>query len=48
MYLALGYDGRGLIPITEPFILHKDGHLEFVDASTVNQPQYDLYKNNPI
>lgn len=48
MYLALGYDGRGLIPITEPFILHKDGHLEFVDASTVNQPQYDSYKNNPI
>ncbi len=48
MYLALGYDGRGLIPITEPFILHKDGHLEFVDASTVNQPQYDSSKNNPI
>jgi len=48
MYLALGYDGRGLIPITEPFVLHKDGHLDFVDASTVNQPQYDSYKNNPI
>lgn len=48
MYLALGYNGRGLIPITEPFILHKDGHLEFIDANIVNQPQYDQYKNNPI
>lgn len=48
MYIALGYNGKGLIPITEPFILHKDGHLEFMDASMANQPQYDSYKNNPI
>jgi hypothetical protein len=48
MYIALGYNGIGLIPITEPFILHKDGHLEFIDASMANQPQYDSYKNNPI
>ena len=48
MYIALWYNGKGLIPITEPFILHKDGHLEFMDASMANLPQYDSYKNNPI
>lgn len=48
MYMALGYNGKELIPITEPFILHKDGHIEFLDADIVNQTQYDQYKNNPI
>lgn len=48
MYMALGYNGKELIPITEPFILHKDGHIEYIDISIVNQPQYDQYKNNPI
>ncbi len=48
MYIALGYNGRVLIPITEPFILHKDGHIEFIDVSIVNQPHYDRFKNNSI
>lgn len=48
MYLLLGYDGNGLIPITKPFILHKDGHIEPVDSGNTNLPQLDLFKNNTI
>ena len=30
LYIALGYDGNGLIPITDPFIINKDGSLRNV------------------
>ena len=30
MYMALGYDGNGLVPITAPFIINKDGSLRYV------------------
>lgn len=31
LYIALGYDGRKLIPISQPFILHKSGAVEYID-----------------
>lgn len=31
LYIALGYDGRKLIPISRPFILHKSGSVEYID-----------------
>lgn len=31
LYIALGYDGRKLIPISRPFILHKSGEVEYID-----------------
>lgn len=31
LYIALGYDGRKLIPISQPFILHKSGEVEYID-----------------
>lgn len=31
LYIALGYDGRKLIPISRPFILHKSGAVEYID-----------------
>lgn len=31
LYIALGYDGRKLIPISRPFILHKSGAIEYID-----------------
>lgn len=29
-YIVMGCDGTGLIPISEPFILHKDGSVEMI------------------
>lgn len=31
LYIALGYDGRELIPISDPFIIHKDGSVEYIE-----------------
>lgn len=33
LYIALGYDGRKLIPISSPFMLHKSGAVEYIDNS---------------
>ena len=30
LYIVLGYDGHNLIPISQPFILHKSGEVEYV------------------
>ncbi len=48
LYLAMGYDGEKLIPITEPFILHKDQSLEYVSAHTIQSPLLDRWKNNAL
>lgn len=39
LYIALGYDGNGLVPISYPFILHKNGKVEYVmpDKSDLKQ-----------
>ena len=39
LYVALGYDGVGLIPISDPFVLHKDGSIEYIvcDESDVRE-----------
>ncbi|HPR33766.1 MAG TPA: hypothetical protein PLK12_16815, partial [Prolixibacteraceae bacterium] len=34
LYLALGYDGNGLIPVSKPFILHKNGDVEYIDSDS--------------
>lgn len=31
LYIALGFDGRKLIPISRPFILHKSGAVEYIE-----------------
>lgn len=33
LYVALGYDGRKLIPISDPFIIEKDGNVRFIDGN---------------
>lgn len=44
LYIALGYDGRTLIPISDPFILHADGNIEYIHYDKENSPtiNYDL------
>lgn len=33
LYIVLGYNGSRLVPISSPFILHKDGQIEYVNGS---------------
>lgn len=30
LYIALGFNGKELVPISSPFILHKNGHVEYL------------------
>ena len=46
MYLVLGYDGHGLIPVTDPFILHKDGQMEYLSLDTMAFTNNDQWCNN--
>ena len=48
LYQVQGYDGTKLIPISEPFILHKDRSIEYVSADTLNSQKLDKWKNNSI
>lgn len=48
LYISLGYDGEKLIPITAPFILHKDRSIEYVSADTISSPFLDKWKNNAL
>ena len=48
LYQIQGYDGNKLVPISEPFILHKDRSIEYVSADTLNSKYLDKWKNNSI
>ena len=48
LYQIQGFDGKNLIPISEPFILHKDGSIEYVSADALNSTNLDKWKNNAI
>ena len=48
LYLAMGFDGHGLIPLTEPFILHKDSSVEYVSVDTLFSNTLDKWKNNTL
>ena len=48
LYIIMGYDGDGLIPISAPFILHKNQTIEYVNADTISSPILDRWKNNAL
>ncbi len=48
LYQLQGYDGEGLIPISRPFILHKDCSIEYVDSDTLNSMYLNKWKNNAL
>ena len=48
LYQIQGFDGKDLIPISEPFILHKDMSIEYVNTETLNSPELDKWKNNAL
>lgn len=37
LYIILGFDGRGLIPISSPFILDKSGNIDYINATGSTQ-----------
>lgn len=48
LYIVLGYDGQGLVPVSEPFILQKDGALQYISIDTIHSPYLNKWLNNPI
>lgn len=48
LYQLQGYDGEGLIPISRPFILHKDCSIEYVDSDSLDSSCLNKWKNNSI
>lgn len=48
LYQIQGFDGNGLIPITEPFILHKDQSIEYISVDTLNSANLNKWKNNSL
>ena len=48
LYMVYGYNGTDLVPITAPFILHKDSHIEYVNSDTVNSVSLDRWRNKTI
>lgn len=44
LYIALGFNGSSLVPITEPFILQKDGSVEFIHPDTNNLRSIDVWR----
>lgn len=48
LYQIMGFDGDELIPISDPFILHKDCSIEYVSGDTINSSFLDKWKNNAL
>ena len=52
MYIALGYDGIQLHPISRPFILHTNGSLEYITCDTTQTRSVDIrrkyYQSNNV
>lgn len=48
LYTVMGYDGNTLIQISDPFILHKDQRIEYINSDTISSPSLDKWKNNTL
>lgn len=46
-YLVLGYDGTKLFPVSHPFLLKKNGELEYLAADTLRQREMYLSRKYP-
>jgi hypothetical protein len=42
LYIAKGYDGKNLIPITEPFIIEKDGSIRYIKSYAQSLRSVDI------
>lgn len=48
LYTVMGYDGESLVCITEPFILHKNESIEYVNPDSIGSQCLDRWRNNAI
>ena len=52
MYIALGFDGINLIPISTPFILHTNGSIEYITPQTAELRSVEVrrkyYQSNNV
>lgn len=52
MYIALGFNEKELIPISKPFILHKDGSIEYITCDTLKLRRVEIrrkyYQSNNV
>lgn len=48
MYTVMGYNGNELVQVSVPFILHKDGTIEYVSSDTIAAPSLDKWKNRTL
>ncbi len=42
LYIALGFNGQDIVPISKPFIVHKDGSLTYVDGPNGETESVDI------
>lgn len=52
LYIVMGYNGRALVPITEPFIVNKDGSIRYIHMDDSNLRSIEVrrkyYKSTDI
>lgn len=46
-YLVWGYDGTGLVPASNPFVIEKNGDLQYWDADKTKKARICLYRKYP-
>ena len=44
LYLAMGYNGKALVPISDPFILHRDGSIEYFIFDGSQKRSLDIHR----
>lgn len=42
LYVALGYNGKELIPVNYPFVIHKDGYIEYIKNDYLHKESVDI------
>ncbi|MBE6340391.1 MAG: hypothetical protein E7069_06620 [Bacteroidales bacterium] len=42
LYIAQGFDGQNLVPISQPFIVHQDGCVEYIVCDTIQTRPLDI------
>ena len=48
LYSVMGYDGTSLVQLTDPFILHKNGIIEYLNTGDINSTDLNKWKNAPL
>ncbi len=44
LYLAMGYNGKSLVPLNDPFILHRDGSIEYYKFDGTQTRSLDILR----